>query len=331
MRARILLLASRFVFTHVDEPGRAAQGRGYAGARIPTGPQDMKLLVLGGTRFLGRHVVQAALDEGHEPILLNRGRGNPGQLARSAAALGDRVAHYSFVSSLSAHAAFAPDTEYDESAALATGFEGYGAQKARAEEVIEAALPGCVAHVRPGLIVGPHDPTGRFAYWPLRVARGGDVLAPGRPLRQVQFIDARDLAQWLVRLARERRAGRFLAVGVSSTLAAVLDECRSVAGSDARFVWADDDALIALGVEPWTGLPLWIPESDPSHGGMLLADNRRAVAAGLRSRPLRETIADTLRWASADAAAAATGSALSEQQEARCLASLGVVSRRPPA
>jgi len=316
----------------------------------------MNLLVLGGTIFLGRHVVDAALAAGHRVTILTRGRhGNalfprverllgdrdgdlsalagrafdavidcsgytPAHVRRATDALGARAGHWLFVSTISVYAGFEPGRVYDESSPLAPGHEGYGALKARAEE----ALPEGAAIVRPGLIVGPHDPTGRFTYWPRRVARGGDVLAPGRPDRPVQFIDARDLAAWCVALALARTAGTFNAVGPRLPMRELLDTCRDVAASDARWRWVPDDTLLALGVAPWTGLPLWLPESDPSFGGMLLADLARAHAAGLRTRGARATVADTLAWTpdADDAASARHVATLSPEREAGILASL---------
>ncbi len=321
----------------------------------------MKLLVLGGTVFLGRHITQAALDRGHAVTLLNRGRHGahlfpqaerlvgdrdgdlgalqgrrfdavidcsgytPAQLARTAQALGDNAGHYTFVSSISAYARFAPDRCYDERAPLAAGHEGYGALKARCEEAIAAALPGRVGIVRPGLIVGPHDPTGRFTYWPQRVARGGEVLAPGRPGRPVQFIDARDLASWCVTLAESRVTGALNAAGAGVAMADFLSVCNDATGGAARFTWTSDEVLLALGVAPWTDLPLWLPENDPAVGGMLLADRARAHAAGLRTRPMGETIVDTLAWATAtresDFDSTRLVATLSPEREAQCLAS----------
>jgi 2'-hydroxyisoflavone reductase len=245
----------------------------------------------------------------------------PAQLERSAAALGGGVPHYVFVSSLSVYAAFPPGEAYDESRPLLAGHEGYGALKARSEEAIEGLLPGRVAHVRPGLIVGPHDPTGRFTYWPLRVARGGRVLAPGRPARPVQFIDARDLAAWCLALARERAVGTFNAISPGLPMARLLEACVAASGSDARFVWLPDAELAAAGIAPWSGLPLWLPEDDPAVGGMLLADGSRAAAAGLAHRPLLDTVRDTLAWAQGDPAAVhAPPQALGAAQEAALLA-----------
>ena len=180
------------------------------------------------------------------------------------------TAHYLFVSSISAYRGYPPGVSYDENTPLREGDEGYNAQKARAEEALVALVGERLTRVRPGLIVGPHDPTERFTYWPRRVARGGDVLAPGRPQRLVSFIDARDLAAWCVRLVEERRFGAFNAAIPPVTMGHLLGECRSVSGSDARFRWIPDDVLLAAGVTRWTEMPLWIPDGDPNVGGMML-------------------------------------------------------------
>jgi 2'-hydroxyisoflavone reductase len=294
----------------------------------------VRILVLGGTLFVGRHVVEAALAQEHEVTLFNRGRRNPhlfpqieklrgdrdGDLSALRGrrfdavidtsgyrpeqvlvvtdVLGDTIAHYTFISSISAYREFPPFRSFDEGAALAEGDQGYGALKARCEEALEERLPGRVARVRPGLIVGPYDPTDRFTYWPRRVARGGNVLAPGRPERPVQLVDVRDLAEWCVRLAEQHGVGVFNAVGPRSTLtmARLLEDCAAVMESRAYFSWVPDETLLAAGVKPWTELPLWIPESDSRVGGMLLADNRRAVATGLNFRPLTDTIRATFEW-----------------------------------
>jgi 2'-hydroxyisoflavone reductase len=294
----------------------------------------VKVLVLGGTLFLGRHIVEAALARGHEVVLFNRGRRNPDLFPQVEKLRGDRdgdlstlrgrrfdavidpsgyrpeqvlavtnvlggvIAHYTFISSISVYREFPPHRSFDEHAPLAEGDQGYGALKARCEEALEQVLSGRVARLRPGLIVGPHDPTDRFTYWPRRVRRGGNVLAPGRPDRPVQFVDVRDLAEWCVRLAEHRRVGVFNAVGPQSTLTMgqLLETCTTVTESPARFVWVPDEDLLEAAVKPWTELPLWIPESDPRVGGMLLADTRRAVAAGLTFRPLTDTIRATLEW-----------------------------------
>lgn len=318
----------------------------------------IKLLILGGTVFLGRHVVDAALAAGCEVTLFNRGRREvhftqpveqlkgdrdgdlsalqgrrfdavvdcsgytAEQLQRSANILWDLVQHYVFVSTISVYARFAPGQSFDETAGLTTATEGYGGGKARAEQTLLAAMPGRVSILRPGLIVGPYDPTGRFTYWPSRLDRGGRVLAPGRPDRPVQFIDARDLAQWCVQLALQRRPGTIHGIGPSGNMETLLQACQQASGNTAaELVWCDDAKLVDAKVAPWTGLPLWIPETDPDFGGMLLASGQAAVDAGLRTRPWLETARDTLAWAREAGASAHAASALTSEAEAEILAS----------
>jgi len=317
----------------------------------------MKLLVLGGTVFLGRHVVEQALARGDEVTLLHRGRRGADLFPQARRLIGDRdgdlsalqgidvdavidcsgytaaqlerstamlaqVPRYLFVSSISVGAAFPPGRAYDESLPRLAGDTGYGEGKARAEDALLAARPGRATIVRPGLIVGPHDPTGRFTHWPLRVAQGGEVLAPGRPGRPVEFVDARDLAAWCLRLVDEGTTGVFHAVGDTVTMQDLLESCRAVAGTDARLRWMDDASLLAAGAQPWSELPLWIPEADPAFGGMLLASNRRARAAGLVTRPVVDTVRDTLDWArSPGAAAARSPQAITPEREAALLRS----------
>lgn len=300
----------------------------------------MHILILGGTVFLGRHIAEQALARGHTLTLLNRGqqhadlfpgveklRGDrdgdltalhgrrfdcvidtcgytPAQIRASVAALGPQVGYYLFISSISAYAGLPPGQHFDETAPLAIGESDYGANKARCEEVLAAAWPDRVALVRPGLIVGPHDPTNRFTYWPRRVAHGGTYIAPGNPARTVQWIDVRDLANWCLHLCEHGITGSFNATGPAepASFGHLLERCRVVTHSDACPLWVDDATLLAHGVEPWTGLPLWIPENDAEAGGIMLADNRRALAHGLQLRPLDDTIAATLAWDQAQAA-----------------------------
>lgn len=304
------------------------------GAEPLPGLKNMRLLVLGGTRFLGRAIVEASLAAGHEPTLFNRRRTNPElfvdverlrgdrngdlgplrgrtwdaaidvsvddpRVARSAAdVLRDSVDHYTFVSSISAYGDLSrPPREGDPVAVSEDPEPDYGALKAASEQAVIDAFGQRSLVVRPGLIVGPHDPSGRFTYWPHRIARGGDVLAPGSPDRQIQVIDVRDLADWIVRVIEGQLTGVFNATGPvpKLTMAAFLEACRSVTGSDARLVWITDDFLREHDVGEWMELPLWLV--DPAYGGMLSADVSRAVAAGLTFRPLSETIAATLELA----------------------------------
>ena len=299
----------------------------------------MRILVLGGTVFLGRAFVEAALARGHEVTTFTRGQRNPelfpeveklrgdrdgaldalrgrewdavcdtsGYVPRvvraSAELLREAAPHYTFVSSVSVYAGFAePGMDEDaplgelEDPATEAVHEHYGPLKAACERAVQDVYGEGALVIRPGLIVGPHDPTDRFTYWPRRVAAGGDVLAPAPPERQVQFVDVRDLAEWNVRLAEERVTGVFNATGPTETvtMGAFLDECRSATGSDAHLVWVDGDLLVEAGVEPWMELPLWIPGDD--HAGFMSIDVSRAVAAGLTFRPLADTIRDTLAW-----------------------------------
>jgi 2'-hydroxyisoflavone reductase len=178
--------------------------------------------------------------------------------------------------------------------------EAYGGFKARSEEAAEAALPGRVLSVRAGLIVGPHDPTNRFTYWVTRLARGGAVLAPEPRDQPVQLVDVRDLAEWILRSAEGALTGVFNASGPAAplTLGELLDRIRAGIASDAELVWAGERFLADAGVEPFQDLPLWLaPTVDPDWAGFFGLDTRKAVAAGLRFRPLEDTARATLDWA----------------------------------
>ena len=299
----------------------------------------MKLLVLGGTVFLGRHVVEIALDQGHEVTMFNRGQSNselfpeveklqgdrdgnltalengkwdavidtcgyvPRLVGDSAKLLADKVDHYVFVSSISAYSNFA-DPALNESSELATmgdesveeiNGETYGPLKVLSENAAEAAMPGRVCHVRAGLIVGPHDKTDRFTYWPVRIDKGGEVLAPQPQELSVQFIDVRDLATWMIKSAEEKIAGHFNVTGPSEKLSMsqFLETCQRVSGSDARFTWAEHDFLLEQEVGYWMDLPMWL---GPTHAGMTSVSIDKALNSGLKFRPLEDTIRDTLEW-----------------------------------
>jgi nucleoside-diphosphate-sugar epimerase len=300
----------------------------------------VKLLILGGTVFLGRHIVETALQRGHKITLFTRGERNPdlfpdveklrgnhdGNLAplegrrwdavidtsgyvprvvrASAELLKDAVAHYTFISSISVYAGFetpnmdetAPvGTLADEGVEEITG-ETYGPLKALCEHAVEEVMPGRALIIRPGLIVGPHDPTDRFTYWPRRIARGGEVLAPDRPDRATQFIDARDLADWTVRMAEAGATGTYNATGPAErlTMGQLLDVCNTAGGGSAAFTWASEAFLLDAGVGPWIELPLWVPESEGA--GFDSVSIAKALAAGLSFRSLEETVRDTLAW-----------------------------------
>jgi 2'-hydroxyisoflavone reductase len=295
----------------------------------------MKLLFLGGTVFLGRHIVQVALARGHQITLFNRGQRNPdlfpdvekfrgdrnGDLAAlqgrrwdaaidtsgyvprvvgaSAKLLADAVDRYTFISSISVYSDFSKPG-VDESTPVGTiadetveeiTFTTYGPLKALSEQAAQQAMPGRVLVIRPGYIVGPHDPTDRFTYWPHRVAQGGEMLAPGRPDQPVQFIDVRDLAGWIVRMMEERQIGIYNATGpdYALTMQRFLGECKAVTDSNVRFVWVKEEFLEEQGIEP----PIWVPEQEI---GAATVNCSKAIGAGLTFRPLADTIRDTYTW-----------------------------------
>lgn len=297
----------------------------------------MKLLILGGTRFLGRHLVTAARARGHEVTLFNRGqsgaapvgvaaltgdrdggldvlRGHswdavvdtsgyvPRVVKASAELLSSVVAHYTFISSLSVLAERpggqnedAPvATMEDESVEELTG-PTYGPLKALCERAVKTTFGDAALVVRPGLVVGPYDTTDRFPYWPRRIARGGEVLGPDSPDTPVQFVDARDLAEWIVRMAEARTGGTFHTTGPdrSLTLGEFLHECCSALDANPAFTWVSEAFLLEKGVTPFSEMPLWVPREAQ---GFCRNDCSKAFAAGLTFRPLGETIRDTYEW-----------------------------------
>jgi 2'-hydroxyisoflavone reductase len=287
----------------------------------------MRLLILGGTVFLGRHVAAEALARGHDVTLFHRGRHgadlfpeaehlrgdragelgalegrrwdaavdtsgyHPDHVAASSALLARAgVEHLSFVSTCNVYPGWPAEPVSEDSPVWEDG-DDYGPHKAASERAAEAALPGRVAHLRAGLLVGPHDNVFRLPWWVARIARGGEVVAPGDPDRTVQLIDVRDLAAWFLDLAQERRAGVFNATSPPgrTTMREVLEAAVEATGADARLTWIPDDALVDAGVEPWMEMPLWIPERDGAGTWQVAA--ARAAAAGLRPRPVSETVA----------------------------------------
>jgi 2'-hydroxyisoflavone reductase len=311
----------------------------------------MRLLVLGGTKFLGKHVASAALAAGHEVTLFTRGETNPGLFPEAEHLRGDRdgdlgalegrkwdavvdtsgyvprivrasaellapaVELYVFISSISVYAAFAePPTESSPLAVLDDPAsediqENYGALKALCETEVERALPGRTLIVRPGLIVGPDDPTDRFTYWPQRARRGGEILAPAPPERPVQFIDVRDLGEWTLRNAETGGTGIYNATGPPGelTFGVLLDAC----GAE-QVTWVDEAFLVEREVGEWMELPLWIAPDQDEWRSFQLADVSAAIAAGLMFRPLAETVRDVPEW---------TGKAgLAPEREAELLA-----------
>jgi 2'-hydroxyisoflavone reductase len=308
----------------------------------------LRILVIGGTKFLGRAVAEDALARGHELTLFNRGETNPGLFPEVENLHGDRkrdlsllagrtwdavidpsgyvpadvraaadqlrdAGRYVFVSSVSVYADFSTGPTESSATAelgslpadeLAPDYSNYGPLKALAEAEVRAVFGERALIVRPGLIVGPHDPTGRFTYWAQRLARGGEILAPGPPERLAQFIDVRDLAAWILDAVEQGIAGTFNATNEGVAWGALL------AGADVT--WVSDEFLQEHEVGPWMELPLWLP--DPEWAGMHATDVSRAVESGLRSRPLEETIRGAAE------APAEDGVGLAPEREAALLA-----------
>jgi len=333
------------------------------------GPSAKKrILILGGTGFLGPKTVEVALARGHEVTIFNRGKrektlpfpyanvehlyGNrdpllpadddkgpdgkllhpdatpkgleqlegkswdavidnsgfyPRMVKASAELLAPRVKQYVFISSVSAYASNRA-IGADETAPLATiadptvetmgaNFENYGALKGLCEKVAETTFPGRAANVRPGYIVGPGDPSDRFTYWPVRIARGGEVLAPGSPGDPVEWIDVRDLAAWLVKLVEDGTSGTFNALGPErpAKWGEVLDACVAAAQGKASLTWIPQEWLEKNGQGGEDGFPIWVPPTG-NFAGFHTWSNARAVKAGLTFRPVADTVAATLAW-----------------------------------
>jgi len=329
-------------------PGSAATGplskKGTGSDRYSTAPK--RLLILGGTGFIGPSMVRYAVERGHEVTIFTRGR-TEADIPDVERLVGDRTddlsalqgrtwdvvldnnardyrwvelstdllrgsaEHYVFVSSISAYSGGEMELEgvvhplfepiIDEDAPLFSrpddfqeGQEApYGLSKTLGEQACEAAFPGRTTVVRPGLIVGPGDPTDRFTYWPVRIDRGGEVLAPSDGSDPTQIIDVRDLTEWIVRLAEDETKGRFNATGPGTrmSMAEMLYGVRAITSAPVSITWVPFDFLRAQEVRPWSDMPAWMP-NDP----ISFVSVRRAVEAGLTYRPLADTALDTLRY-----------------------------------
>jgi 2'-hydroxyisoflavone reductase len=314
------------------EAARAAKGTKTGRAKRP-----LRILILGGTGFLGPHLVENARARGHMLTLFNRGKTHPelfpdveklrgdrnGQLdalkgrkwdgvidtsgyvprlvKMSAELLAPEVKQYVFVSSISVY----PDDVKpgaNESTPVQPLTEPgseevrkhYGALKALCEQAAEAAMPGRTTNIRPGLIVGPGDPTDRYTYWPARLDRGGEVLAPGKGDDPVQYVDVRDLAAWIVQTVERGEVGVYNATGPEKrlTMAAMLAACRKAASRDSTLVWVAESFLGEHKVAAWEDMPVWTG----AEGGFSQIDCSKAIRAGLRFRSADETARDTLAF-----------------------------------
>ncbi len=289
-----------------------------------------KMLILGGTRFLGPHLVDAALSHGWEVTLFNRGKSAPNLFSNLVTLIGDRkddltalegrkwdvvidtsgyvpahvkasaelladnVGHYVFISTVSVYddkdgsplSEESPVGVLEDPTTEVVDGETYGPLKALCEQEAEAAMPGRVTVVRPGLIVGPLDNSGRFTYWPYRVAQGGEILAPGDPEAPIEFIDVRDLSAFTLKCIHDSTFGIFNAngAGIGVSMQELLHGCKMVLGAAAK--------LAEAGVGAWIEMPLWIPAEYPN-GRTVIS---KAVDAGLTHRPPGDTIRDTYKW-----------------------------------
>jgi 2'-hydroxyisoflavone reductase len=335
----------------------------------------MRILFLGGTKFLGRHSVDAALARGHDVTVFTRGRAPnhwgdavamrigdrdpdkapgldtlrdgtwdavidtsgyvPRAVQASAQMLAGRAANYLFVSSISVYAG-GGGANQDETAPVGqlddAGSEDvakyYGPLKAACEDSVRATFGGGAIIVRPGLIVGPHDSSDRFGYWVARFrhpALLGDrpprAVVPAPAAAPMQFIDARDLGEWMIDLVERQAGGTYNACSPARhwTMGAIVDALR--AGADTpQPVWVDEALLLEQKVEPWTGLPMWIPTTFAEEAGFMEFDCRKAAAAGMRVRPLAETIDATARWLAARDNSGAWKAVLTAAQEREILA-----------
>lgn len=304
---------------------------------VEYGGRDVKVLILGGTVFLGRHLVDAALARGWQVTLFHRGRHSAHRPRDVEELLGDRdsdlrllsgrrfdavidtcgylprhveasartvdAGHYTFISSASVYARLS-EVPVLEGAALHTPPEStegrldgpwYGPQKAGCELSVQRSRDGVLVQ-RVGLLVGPHDPTDRLTYWAMRPRRPGPILAPAVPDQRVQMIDVRDLSEWTLDAAQ---AGVTGVMNVSGPRATHTFEQLLLRAGASEVAWVDEQALLDAGVAPWTELPMWLP-ARYGMSGLMDLEVARAEAAGLRTRPLEATIADTAAWAADD-------------------------------
>ncbi len=306
-----------------------------------TQPKPLRILILGGTGFIGPYQVQYALDRKHTVTLFNRGKTNSTLFPKVARLVGDRnlpdghdalkkgtwdvvidnptanptwvrgagealkgrVGHYMFISTISV---FSDNSKpVDENGPLNTpsdidapfNAQAYGSNKVRCENEAKNQFGENVTVVRPGLIVGPGDLSDRFSYWPVRIDKGGEILAPGTPNDPVQYVDAQDLSQWIVRLAESRTMGIFNATGpkTPTTIAEMLYGIKAVTTSNASFTWVPAEFLAQKQVRAWSDMPVWVPPSGRT-AGFARVNCNKAYNAGLTFRPLADTAKDTLTW-----------------------------------
>jgi 2'-hydroxyisoflavone reductase len=308
----------------------AALGRGWSVTVLNSGtlPQPPGAEVLLGDRTTDAGL--ALLGSGTWDVVVDTWSGAPSVVRDATRLLRERAGHYVYVSSRSVYVHPAP-ADADEDAPVVDGDpdagEGdYPANKAGAEQAVLAAFGDRALLCRAGLILGPGEDVGRLPWWLSRIARGGTVPAPGPPELGLQLIDARDLASWALSAAERGLVGAFNAVSAPghATMRELLESCVDTTGSDAELRWLEPEAVLAAGVEPWTQLPVWLPPGE-LHDALHRGDVSRALAAGLRCRPIADTVADTWAWLAAlsdeeRAGIGRSGLGLEEDAEAGLLA-----------
>jgi len=300
----------------------------------------MRILVIGGTIFLGRHIVQSAVLQGHEVTIFHRGKHNPhlfptvrkikgdrkkdlSQLDEkwdtlidtcgyfpkdvriTASLMADRIKNYVFVSTLSIYRDFQkekisetyPAKKISNPDVKKIDGHTYGPLKYLCEEEIKRFFPSRALIIRPGLIVGPYDPSHRFTYWPFRLDRGGNMVVPGSPQYPLQYIDVRDLAKWIIRMIEIKTSGVFNAVGPENTftMGNLITIGQKSLNRNVHPVWVKDSILLENEIVPWTDFPLWIPHSEEMKGFHRI-DNSKAIENGLIFTDPEKTMQDTLEW-----------------------------------
>lgn len=365
---------------HVIATGTAALAGGLLPAPFARAQTRLRILMLGGTGFVGPHIVHAALARGHQVAMLNRGRRTPtqntGDFANVEALRGDRTQPDAYASLKGRNWDVVVDTANSvpwtrEAVAALKGATGrflyvsstgafwpyrtveipedgpvrmadeppqatpsFGVMKAQSEQAARDGFPDAHLVIRPGYIVGPGDTSDRFTYWPVRLARGGEVLVPGRRSDRVQYVDVRDLAEWMVRLMESRASGTYNAVGPATpqTLAQFLDGLAPLAPAGTTYTWIEDYAFLkayplrAKTADDPGGLieaiPWVMPDGDEL--GHVRISNRKALSSGLACRPLLTTARDTLAWRRSDAVPEALRTkpryVMTEEQERAILA-----------
>ncbi|MFK7802930.1 MAG: NAD-dependent epimerase/dehydratase family protein [Anaerolineae bacterium] len=303
----------------------------------------MKILIIGGTQFVGRAMAQAAIDRGHDVTLFNRGKTGadlfpsaeklvgdrdggldvlegkswdavidscgyvPRLVGDSARKLKDAVGLYAFISTISVYSETSEvGIVEDSQMSRDIGEPGneeitgatYGPLKALCEDEVTAVYPDKHVIIRPGLVTGPNDHTNRFGYWPARIAKGGDVMVPGSADRQLQHIDARDLAAFTLHCIENKLIGDYNATGPDyrQTMGDLVAASVEASGSDANSIYVDEMFLVENEVQPWSELPFWIPTTDPSTAGFFAFNVQKAIDAGLTFRPLIDTVRDALAY-----------------------------------